>query len=58
MSSGETSVLDINGRSQNLGKIAEQRKWIKGQIDVGYLDGSVLLDVSERMLSYVDVLVS
>jgi hypothetical protein len=42
MSSGETSMfLDINGRSQNLGKIAtEQRKWIKGQIDVGYLDGS------------------
>jgi hypothetical protein len=31
----------------------------KGQID-GYLDGSVLLDVSESagMLSYVDVLVS
>jgi hypothetical protein len=52
--------LDINGRSQNLGKIAtEQRKWIKGQIDVGYLDGSVL-DVSESagMLSYVDVLAS
>jgi hypothetical protein len=50
--------LDINGRSQNLGKIAtEQRKWIKGQIDV---DGSVLLDVSESagMLSYVDVLAS
>jgi hypothetical protein len=49
--------LDINGRSQNLGKIAtEQKKWIKGQIDVGYLDGSVL-DVSESagMLSYVDV---
>jgi hypothetical protein len=62
MSSGETSMfLDINGRSQNLGKIAtEQRKWIKGQIDVGYLDGSVLLDVSESagMLSYVDVLAS
>jgi hypothetical protein len=54
-------LLDINGRSQNLGKIAtEQRKWIKGQIDVGYLDGSVLLDVSESagMLSYVDVLAS
>jgi hypothetical protein len=48
-------------KRQNLGKIAtEQRKWIKGQIDVGYLDGSVLLDVSESagMLSYVDVLVS
>jgi hypothetical protein len=29
----------------------------KGQIDVGYLDGSVLLDVSESagMLSHVDV---
>jgi hypothetical protein len=60
MSSGETCFLDIKG-SQNLGKIAtEQRKWIKGQIDVGYLDGSVLLDVSESagMLSYVDVLAS
>jgi hypothetical protein len=41
MSSGETSIfLDINGRSQNL-IATEQRKWIKGQIDVGYLDGSV-----------------
>jgi hypothetical protein len=41
MSSGETSVFRYK-RSQNLGKIAtEQRKWIKGQIDVGYLDGSV-----------------
>jgi hypothetical protein len=31
MSSGETlCFLDINGRSQNLGKIAtEQRKWIR-----------------------------
>jgi hypothetical protein len=30
---------------------------VDGQIDVGYLDGSVLLDVSESagMLSYVDV---
>jgi hypothetical protein len=25
MSSGETSVLDINGRSQNLGKIATEK---------------------------------
>jgi hypothetical protein len=43
MSSGETSMfLDINGRSQNLGKIATEQR--NGQIDVGYLDGSVLLD--------------
>jgi hypothetical protein len=34
--------LDINGRSQNLGKIATEQKVDKGQIDVGYLDGSVL----------------
>jgi hypothetical protein len=29
MSSGKLMFLDINGRSQNLGKITEQRKWIK-----------------------------
>jgi hypothetical protein len=35
--------LDINGRSQNLGKMQQNsRKWIKGQIDVGYLDGSFI----------------
>jgi hypothetical protein len=50
--------LDINGRSQNLGKIATEQRMDKGTNRCWILTVVFLLDVSESagMLSYVDVL--